>query len=133
MKFLNGVLNHKDYVSPTCYGDTVMKENIDYYIEKRNAILANDKIDKQLVLFYENKLIKDNRDAWWHHYSKSYLNKVLWFLKRLTKGLELKSEFDLLKQFYQRLPMYLQRYGQYGMDDLQHDKDIYNKFIQFKK
>ena len=132
MKFLNNVLEHKDYKAPTAVGDHMMIEKVNLYLEKRKKILANSKIDKKLFKFYEDKLIKDNRDIWWHHYSKSYLNNVLWFLKRLNKDLNLEDEFKLLKQFYQRLPMTTRLYGMYGMDNLQCDKEIYEKFKAFK-
>ena len=132
MKFLKNVLEHKDYKNPTTVGDHIMIDKVNLYLERRKKILSNPKINKKLFSFYENKLIKDDRTAWWHHYSKSYINNVLWFLKRLTKDLNLESEFKLLKQFYQRLPMTTQRYGQYGMDNLQRDHDIYEKFKQFK-
>lgn len=130
MKLLENVIDNPRFKKCECLGDIILVEKVTMYIEGRNKLLTSKNINKTRVLIYEQKLIKDDWKAWWHHYSKSYIKTVLWFLKRLTVNLNLQQEFALLKSFHNRLPLTTQKIGLYGMDNLSKDKELADYFIE---
>lgn len=131
-KILIGILANPRYKTMECLGDDYLTEKVNYYLEGREKVLKQNKINADRIFYYEQKLIKDDWDAWWYHYTKNYLNAVLWFLKRLKTDTTPAQEWNLLKQFYSKLPKCIIKNGLYGMDDLAKDTELGNYFIKNK-
>ena len=114
-----------------CLGDKYMVEKLEYYLEKRKRLLnykGKSAVKKTVVDMYEKKLLDDDPKKWWNNYNKSYIKNVLWFLRRLKKGQSKKEEYELLQKFVQRLPYYKKFFIKYSKNDLNNDKELYNRF-----
>ena len=112
------VTNSLAYTKPKMVGDVRMKELANMYLEGRSKILrysGPSKVDENLLLFYEDKLIQDNVEVWWHHYDKKYITNVLSLLSKLKVGIHLDEEERQLHSFYSKLSEGDRRYGRYGM------------------
>lgn len=89
-------------------GDLAVKQMLEGYLEQREKILkykGTSAVDVQKFEYYESKLIKDDYDTWFHYYTKGYLNRVLWVLRRLKVGLSPFDEYRLINTYYDRMPM----------------------------
>jgi hypothetical protein len=127
-ELLKGILANPRYKTAEVIGDKYLIEKVNLYLEGREKVLNQKNINVSRIEFYEQKLIKDDWDAWWYHYTKNYLNAVLWLLKRLKNNITPEQEFNLLKQFYNKLPGYVRKNGLYGMDDISNDKELTDYF-----
>lgn len=123
----NTVAVLKSHLKNPVIGDLMAKELIEYYIEKRNVILGyrgKSAVDKSKFEYYERKLIEDNYDFWFSHYSKAYINRVLWILRRLKVGITPKQEYELINEYYDRMPMSELMFSRYDRNTLAADQNL---------
>ena len=89
-------------------GDIAVKQMLSSYLEQREKIMnykGTSAVDVQKFEYYESKLLDDNYDTWFHHYTKAYINRVLWLLRRLKVGISPRDEYKLINDYYARMPM----------------------------
>ena len=112
-------------------GDIRARALIDNYLEKRNRILryqGKSAVDREKFIFYESILIEDKYDSWFHRYSEAYLNRVLWLLRRLKVGITPQEEYNLISEYYDRMPMSELYIAQYDRKSLAANKVLKNYF-----
>ena len=116
------------YCKPAMAGDRWAREILDFYrseIKKIRKYKGKSKVNVRRMGFYEPLLISQSWKWWWHFADNSFIRNVIWFFRRLKVGLSPKQEWNLLNQFYSRLPMHRQMLD---MGAITKSKELYEYF-----
>ena len=112
-------------------GDLRVRDMLEYYSEKRKTILnykGKSAVDKEKVKLYESILLEDKYDTWFHRYSKAYLDRVLWLIRRLKVGITPMEEYELVVSYYNRMPISEVMFSRYDKKSLSRNPVLWKYF-----
>ena len=129
---LDATLTMMNYrMQSPCMGDLRVRDMLEYYSEKRKTILnykGKSAVDKEKVKLYESILLEDKYDTWFHRYSKAYLDRVLWLIRRLKVGITPMEEYELVVSYYNRMPISEVMFSRYDKKSLSRNPVLWKYF-----
>ena len=129
---LDATLRMMNYrMQSPCMGDLRVRDMLEYYSEKRKTILnykGKSAVDKEKVKLYESILLEDKYDTWFHRYSKAYLDRVLWLIRRLKVGITPMEEYELVVSYYNRMPISEVMFSRYDKKSLYRNPVLWKYF-----
>ena len=129
---LDATLRMMNYrMQSPCMGDLRVRDMLEYYSEKRKTILnykGKSAVDKEKVKLYESILFEDKYDTWNHRYSKAYLDRVLWLIRRLKVGITPMEEYELVVSYYNRMPISEVMFSRYDKKSLSRNPVLWKYF-----
>lgn len=127
------IAEYKKNMRSPVLGDIEAGKLISYYLEQRNKILqykGKSAVDRRKFEYYESKLIEDDYRNWFSRYSKAQIDRELWLLRRLKVGISPRDEYNLINDYYDRLPLTDLIISQYDKNSLAADANLKKYFIK---
>lgn len=88
-------------------GDYWATELVDHYLDQRRKILlyrGPSEVDRASFYRFEKVLISPEYKFWWYYADKSWINKILWLLRRFKVGLGRETKRNLLGNWVLDIP-----------------------------
>lgn len=114
-----------------CVGDLRARELIKYFKDTDEKVLGykgKSAVNVERYKYYRDLFIEDNYSKWFSGYTKTYIDRVFWFLRRLKCNITPQQEYDLLLQYIDRMPMYDKYFELYGSGVIVKNVELNNYF-----